>query len=81
MEKTEVTRKLTEIFQTVLKDDRLVLEDRMTANDVDKWDSLSHVLLITDIEESFGIKFKLKELNRMRNVGEMINLIISKLSE
>jgi acyl carrier protein len=57
----------------------LVLKDDLTANDVENWDSLSHMLLIAEIENSFQIKFKLKELNKMRNVGDMIELINQKV--
>lgn len=79
MEKAEVLCKLTAIFRTVFSNDSLVLSNELTANDVDQWDSLSHMILITEIENSFLIKFKLKELNKMRNVGNMIDIIISKL--
>ncbi len=79
MEKTEVAEKLTLILRKVLNNDSLVLRDDMTASDVDNWDSLSHMIIINDIETVFSIKFKLKDLNKMRNVGNMIEIIISKL--
>ena len=79
MERTELVNKLTPIFRTVFSNDALVISDELTANDVENWDSLSHMLLITDIESVFSIKFKLKELNRMRNVGDMIDIISLKL--
>jgi acyl carrier protein len=79
MERTEVIDKLTLIFRTIFTDSSLVLTNEMTANDVDRWDSLSHMMLITEIEKTFSIKFKLKDLNKMRNVGAMIDTIIDKL--
>lgn len=79
MERTEVMNKLTTIFRTVLNNQSLVLKDKLTANDVDNWDSLTHMLLISEIEAKFAIKFRLKELNKMRNVGDMIEIILSKL--
>jgi acyl carrier protein len=79
MEKTEVFNKLTGIFRNVFNNNSLALTNELTANDVEGWDSLSHMLLITEIEGSFSIKFKLKDLNKMRNVGDMIEIIISKL--
>jgi acyl carrier protein len=79
MKKTEVVAKLTVIFRKIFNNDSLILTNELTANDVDHWDSLSHMLLIAEIENSFSIKFKLKELNKMRNVGEMVEIIISKL--
>ena len=79
MERTEVVNKLTAIFRKVFNNDSLILTNELTANDVDHWDSLSHMILITEIENGFSIKFKLKDLNKMRNVGDMIDIIISKL--
>lgn len=79
MENAEVTNKLTSIFRKVFNNSTLVLTNELTANDVAQWDSLTHMLLITEIENGFSITFKLKDLNKMRNVGDMINIIISKL--
>ncbi|MDO9256707.1 MAG: acyl carrier protein [Bacteroidales bacterium] len=79
MERTEITNVLTAIFRKILAKDTLILSDNLTANDVENWDSLTHMLLISEIETEFSIKFKLKDLNKMRNVGDMIETIISKL--
>ena len=79
MGKTEIVIKLTAIFRKVLNCDSLILTNDLTANDVNGWDSLSHMLLITEIENVFSIKFKLKDLNKMRNVGDMVNIIDTKL--
>jgi acyl carrier protein len=79
MDRTEASLRLTAIFRSVFNDQSIILKDHLTANDVDKWDSLTHMLLIAEIEEAFKIKFKLKELNKMRNVGDMIEMIISKM--
>jgi len=79
MEKTEINNKLTEIFRRTFNDDSLVLKSELTANDIEQWDSLTHMNLITEIESTFSIKFKLKDLNKIRNIGDMINTIESKL--
>jgi acyl carrier protein len=79
MESEEIVNKLTAIFRKVFNNDSLILTNTMTANDVDHWDSLSHMLLITEIENEFSIKFRLKDLNKMKNVGDMIEIILSKL--
>lgn len=78
MNKTEVLSKLTAIFKQVFSNDSLILTSELTANDVDRWDSLSHMILIVEIENVFSIKFKLKDLNKMRNVGDMVDIIVSK---
>ena len=78
MDRTSVINKLTEIFRKVFENDSLVLTDEMTANDVEQWVSLTHMLLITEIEADFAITLKLKDLNKMHTVGDMINIILSK---
>lgn len=78
MEKEEVANRLTPIFRNVFNNDSLQITDELTANDVSNWDSLSHMLLIEEVETAFSVKFKLKELNKMKNVGDMIKMIISK---
>ena len=79
MERTEVVNRLTPIFRKVFNDESIVVTDVLTANDVAGWDSLSHMLLIAEVESGFSIKFKLKDLNKMRNVGDMTDIILSKL--
>ena len=79
MEKTEIVEKLTPVFRKVFGDESLQITDELSALDVEKWDSLSHMLLISEVEEKFAIKFRLKDLNKMANVGDMIAIISSKL--
>lgn len=79
MERTEIVERLTGIFRNVFTDNGLVITDEMTSNDVEKWDSLTHMLMITEVETAFGIKFKLKDLNKMKNVGNLIEIIQTKL--
>ena len=70
-----VKAKLQEIFQDVFDDDEIELFDEMTADDVEDWDSLSHITLIHEIEAAFGIRFTTKEVLNTQNVGEFIKLI------
>lgn len=79
MEKNEIVEKLTAIFQETFGDKSIVLRDDMTAADVKNWDSLTHMLMITKVEENFGIRFKLKELNKLKNVGNLCDIIAEKL--
>lgn len=79
MERTEIVGKLTAIFHEIFNDKSIVLRDDMTASDVENWDSLTHMLMITKVEEVFGIKFKLKELNKLKMVGDLIGIIQSKI--
>lgn len=79
MNRNEIVEKLTTVFHEVFNDNTIVLRDEMTAKDVENWDSLTHMLMITKVEETFGIKFKLKELNRLKQVGDLISVVESKL--
>lgn len=79
MNRSEINEKLTAIFHEVFNDNSIVLRDDMTAADVDNWDSLTHMLMITKVEEEFGVKFKLKELNKLKMVGDLMSNLEAKL--
>ena len=81
MEKTDIIEKLTVIFHEVFNDNNIVLRDDMTAAEVERWDSLTNMLMISEVEKLFGIKFKLKDLNKLKSVGDLTATIESKLSE
>ena len=72
--------KLNEIFCEVFDDDDIKIAPEMTANDVDGWDSLSHVNLIVAIEGRFGIRFSQKELLGFKNVGDLLRCIDAKIT-
>jgi acyl carrier protein len=76
----ELKDRLTEVFRRVFDDHSLVLIESMTADDVDGWDSLSHINLILAIELEFGIEFKPNEIQSFENVGELIQCIELKVS-
>ena len=75
----EIIEKLTPIFRKVFKEPALEITATLSANDVEKWDSLSHLILISTVESEFGVKFKLKELVAMKNASDLIKLIETKL--
>lgn len=79
MEREEIFSKLNEIFEDVLDlDETPELTDATTANDIEEWDSLAQIQLVVAIEETFNIKFTAKEMMEWKNVGEMVNTILSK---
>jgi acyl carrier protein len=75
-----IINRLNTIFRQVFEDSSIQVTHEMTSNDVEKWDSLSHLAMIIAVEKEFGIKFKLKELVSMKNVGDLINAIASKIA-
>ena len=78
MTQQEIYHRLTKIMRDVLDDDNLVATPELTANDVDGWDSVNHITLVVAIEEAFGIKFKSAELEKMKNVGQLVEQIEKK---
>ncbi len=72
--------KLNPIFRQVFEDDDIVLHRETTADDIDAWDSLSHINLVMAIEMEFKIRFALGELQSLKNVGHLADLIDKKLS-
>jgi acyl carrier protein len=65
---------LTTVFREVFDDDELVLKPDLTANDVEGWDSLAHIRLILSVQKKFGVKFSPVEMNRLKNVGDLVAL-------
>lgn len=74
----EIKNRVNPIFRSVFGDESIEIHDEMTAKDVERWDSLNHLSMISGVEKEFGIKFKLKELVGMKNVGDMLRLIEKK---
>lgn len=79
MERTEIYDKLNDIFVDVLDWDEVALTDSTTADDIEEWDSLSHVQLVVAIEKAFGVKFTSLEIMKWKNVGELVDSIAQKL--
>lgn len=80
MKREEVFSKLNEVFEDVLDlDETPQLTDATTANDIEEWDSLSHIQLIVAIEKEFKIKFTSSEIMKWKNVGEMVDSIQAKM--
>ena len=76
-----IKTKVQEVFNDVFERDDLILKDDTTANDVEGWDSLTHIHFILELEKKFGVKFALGELQDLQNIGDAYNLIESKTIE
>lgn len=79
METTIIKERISDVLVSVLEHDNFEMHDELTAQDVDGWDSLSHMMIITKIEEKFEIKFKLRDLNKLKNMGSLVSVIQSKI--
>lgn len=75
MTRNDIFSKLTEIFRDVFDDDELSIQDSTVAEDVEDWDSLTHISLIAAIEEEFDLRFDMKQVISFKNVGELVDAI------
>lgn len=75
----EIIEELQEIFREIFDEDELVISRDTTAEDIEDWDSLTHMQLIVEIEKKYGIKFTTAEIKKAANVGEFIDIIKEKL--
>ena len=78
MEREDIFKRLHGIFCDVLDIDDVQLHDTTSADDIDEWDSLSHIQLIVAVEKAFGIKFTAREIMKWANVGQMVDSILSR---
>ena len=78
MERNQILAEVQDIFRDVLDNEEIELQDATTADDIEEWDSLTHIQLIVAIEKYFKIKFTSKEILSWQNVGQMIDCIAEK---
>ena len=77
MSREAIFEKVTEIFRDVFDDEELVIGESTNSDDIEDWDSLEHIQLIVAMEKEFNVKFEIKVVNELENVGQMVDLIIS----
>ncbi len=75
MERQELIKKIRKSFEKVLEHSNFELTETTTANDVDGWESVTHMMIINEIENEFNIKFKLMDLMNMNNFGDLLKII------
>lgn len=78
MKQAEITERIQSILRDVLDLDTLTISLSTTAPEVDGWDSLAHINIIVAMEKDFGVKFALGELEDLKNVGDMVALVVKK---
>lgn len=78
MEREEMLKKITTVFIDVLDDEDIVLSESTSADDVEDWDSLTHIQLVVGVEKAFNVRFTSSEIQDWENVGEMMDCILKK---
>jgi len=76
----DILKEVNEVFRDVLDNEAITVYENSTADDIDEWDSLSHIQLVVAIEKYFKIRFTSSEINSFKNVGEMCLGIQAKVS-
>lgn len=76
MEREEIYKQLLEVFRDVFDDETIEINDKTTAKDIDDWDSLMHITLLSSIEDELKIKFSMKDVLKVKNVGELVDIIL-----
>lgn len=79
MTREDVMQGLTNIFRDEFDDDELVIDETTTSEDIEDWDSFANVNMVVAIEHKYHMKFAMGEVNQMKNVGEMIDIIIARM--
>jgi len=79
MTREDVFQELNEVFQDVFDDETISVNDSTTSKDIEDWDSLEHINLVVSIEKRFKMKFTMGEITEMKNVGEMVNIILDRM--
>lgn len=74
-----VLQEVEYIFKKVFRDESISLDKTTSADDIDGWDSITHMSLLNEIEKHFSIDFTYKEVRGLQNIGDLLNLIKSKV--
>lgn len=80
MDQVEIYNRLNEVFRDVFDDDEINVNATTTSEDIEDWDSLEHINLVSAVEKEFKIKFAMGQIVTMKNVGEMVAIIMEQTS-
>ena len=78
MTREEIFEKLNEVFRDVFDDEDITVTESTSAETIEDWDSLSHINLVVAVEKEFAVKFSMGETQKMKNVGEMVDIILER---
>lgn len=80
MTRADIHQKLTEVFRDVFDDPQIEITEKTTAEDIEAWDSITHVVLISAAEKAFKVRFNTKDVKALTNVGDFLRLIENRMS-
>jgi len=80
MERNQILSEIQSILRNILENDDIVITEDMKSKDIQGWDSLAHMNIIDSIENKYNIKFSIGEIVTLKNISDLITLILSKIS-
>ncbi|MGN0431365.1 MAG: acyl carrier protein [Lachnospiraceae bacterium] len=80
MTREALYERLNAVFQDVFDDEDITVNDETTSADIEDWDSLEHINLVSAVEKEFGVKFTMGQVVTMKNVGEMVDIILAAIN-
>ena len=78
MERDDVVNRLVTLMEDAFDEDSIEYSDELTADDIEEWDSLSNVRFIVSVEQEFGVRFTVGEIEGFKNVGELVEAVLAK---
>lgn len=81
MAEEQILQRLEVVCRNVFGRDDVTIERSTTANDIEEWDSLSHIRLIASLEKEFGMRFSLSEIAGLAEVGDLVDVLLSKATK
>lgn len=81
MTQEKIYEKLNEVFRNVFMDDTIIVTPETTSTDIDDWDSLMHITLISEVESAFDVSFGAKQASKIKSVGDMVEIIAEQNSK
>jgi len=78
MTRDEGSVRLIKVMQKVFDADDLQYDDKLTADDIEEWDSMSHIRFLMAVEKEFGFRFTSDEIDAFKNVGEVLDVAVQR---
>ena len=81
MTREELFDRIQDIFRDIFDEDDMIIEDKTSSDDIEEWDSLNYVNIISTIEREFEIRFTLREIQALKDVGAIVDLMQEKIGK